>query len=279
MGGRGAKSGVGGGAGSGPAGAASVAAGGGAGGAAGNVSFSNTPQRSTVGSIQGVYQSGYDANGNAAVQKFQAQTDDKTANFLGKVAKTQDYPDDGQYDFYEGNYQQFSLALGLNDKATVVSDAQFDQIVKQNNLQVLYRGERNAAVCDRFMNADYSHTGVGSYGDGFYFSQDRTVANDYAQFKGGSNGRVMKMALSPTARCIDYYDLQAKFSQLSPKLQRSLAKAGNSAVSASYKNRGEAQLALKLGYNVVTNAGWGNDYHYALTRDAFIVSDKIKHRY
>ena len=281
MGGRGAKAGIGG-AGAGPgvaAGGAPVAAAAGGRGVGGGVSFSNQPGQTSQDGIQGVFQPGYDANGNAALQKFQAQTDDKTANFLGKVAKTQDYPDDGQYPFYQGNFQQLSLALGLNDKATVVSDAQFDQIVKQNNLQLLYRGERNSFVCDRFMNANYTHTGVGNFGDGFYFSQYASVANGYAQSKGGAAGRVMKMALSPTARCISYTDLMAKMQSASPKLRRSLKKAGTSANASRYSNGGQAQFALKLGYNVITGVMGFADYHCALTRDAFIVSDKIKHKY
>jgi hypothetical protein len=129
------------------------------------------------------------------------------------------------------------------------------------------------------MNADYSHTGVGNFGDGFYFSQYASVANSYASSKGGSSGRVMKMALSPTARCISYTDLMAKMQSASPKLRRSLAKAGSSAWRSGYSNEGQAQFALKLGYNVITGVMGANDYHFALTRDAFIVSDKVKHRY
>lgn len=223
--------------------------------------------------LQGVYAPGFDDNGNPNVQKWQGQDDEtKAMRYLSRIHNNtnyDDYPD--SYEFYEGDYQKFSLSLGMNDKPQVVSDAQFDQMVKQNNLQVLYRGEAGQTQTDRFMTSDYSHTGVGSYGDGFYFSDQEHVANNYAWTKGGSNGRIERMALAPTARIITYSALMKEYNKLSPQMQRILYKQGHSA-NSPYKNDGEAQLALKLGYNVVT---MGDGYHYALTRNAFIVSDKV----
>ena len=184
------------------------------------------------------------------------------------------------YGFYEGDYQNFTLSLGLNAKPTVLPDAQFNAMVKQHGLQVVYRGDTGAAQIDRFMNSNLSHTGVGSYGDGFYFSDDKSTANSYAASKavraGGqrSDGRILKMALSPNARIIAYDDLRTEMAKAGIKLQSALSKQGRSA-SASYLNDGEAQYALKLGYNVVAGCGYrSSDYHFALTRDAFIVSDK-----
>ena len=234
-------------------------------------------QINTYGSntLQGVYQPGYDNNGNEAVQKWQGQTEDKASKFLAKVSKmdTANYPDG--YDYYDGEYQQFSLALGLDDKPTVMSDAQFEAVVQANGLQKLYRGESGTAAVDRFMNADHSHTGIGSYGDGYYFSEDKSTANSYAASKGGSQGMVMKMALSPTARVIQYQDLRAQMAKNGSNFTKALNYAGTKG-KMSYLNDGEAQMALKMGYNVVT---MGSGYHYALTRDAFIMSDNVKHKY
>lgn len=266
----------------------------------------SAPPSATSGTterLNGVYQPGYDANGNAAVQKWQGQSDDtKASRFLAGVhnnvqmqnydpatgaygsavdAKTGQVLSDG-YGFYQGDYQNFSLALGLNDKPTVISDAQFNRMVKSNGLQVVYRGDTGDAQIDRFMNATYSHTGVGSYGDGFYFSDKKSTANDYAASKAykatgnSSNGRVLKMALSPNARIISYTDLQTAMSKAGASLKSALHKQGHSAQGANYWNSGEAQFALKMGYNVIAGCGYsGSDYHYALTRDAFIVSDKV----
>ena len=227
--------------------------------------------------LQGVYQSGYDAEGNEQVKKWQGQDDDKSASFLSKVSKldTSNY-DDG-YVYYDGEFQQFSLALGLDTRPTVLSDSEFESLVKQNGLQRLYRGESGDAAVDRFMNAEHSHTGIGTYGDGYYFSESASTANAYASSKGGINGRVVKMALAPTARVISYSDLQSRMAQNSSKFRKALDHAGQDNRGGSgYFNNGEAQMALKMGYNVVT---MGNGYHYALTRDAFIVSDNVKHHY
>lgn len=246
-----------------------------------NRGYSGTASKQTTqGSLKGVYEPGYDADGNQAVTKWQGQTEDKATRFLAKVHNDIDYNNypDG-YGFYEGDYQKFSLALGLNAKPQVMPDAQFDKMVAQYGLQTIYRGEAGQAQVDRFMNADYSHTGVGSYGDGFYFSDRASTANDYADYKGGKNGRVMKMALSPTARIITYDALRREMAKAGYAFQSALHKQGHSATS-SYLNEGEAQFAIKLGYNVVSNCGFmGSDYHYALTRDAFIVSDKVKHKW
>lgn len=256
-----------------------------------NASFQNLagqigPAPDGSSSLQGVYAPGWDDNGNPAVQKWQAQDPDKAAKFLAKVHNDVNYSNynDG-FTFYEGDFQKFSLALGMNDKPTVLPDAQFDAMVKANNLQVVYRGEAGQSQVDRFMNADFSHTGIGSYGDGFYFSDDKGVANMYAQKKGGSNGRVFKAVLAPTARIITYDDLVSRMQKdgvysanSGTKLGRALSKQGKSAAAGGgkYLNEGEAQYAMKLGYDVV--AGWGG-YHYAVNRSAFIVSDKVKHHW
>lgn len=244
------------------------------------------PAPNGMSSLQGVYAPGWDDNGNPAVQKWQGQEPDKAARFLAKVHNDVDFAnyDDG-YGFYEGDFQKFSLAMGMDKGPTVLPDAQFDAMVKANNLQVIYRGEAGQSQVDRFMNAPRSHTGIGSYGDGFYFSDDKSVANSYAQMKGGANGRVFKAVLSPTARIITYDDLVSRMQQdgvygpsSGSRLGNALYKQGQSARAsgAKYLNKGQAQYAAKLGYNVV--AGWGG-YHYAIDRSAFIVSDKVKHHW
>jgi len=247
-----------------------------------NSGYQNGPPQKDPGTgLQGVYAPGFDNNGNEQLLKWQGQDDDKSARFLAKVHNSVDLNDpqyaDG-YNYYEGDYQKFSLAMGMNDKPTVLSEAAFDKLVQQNNLQVLYRGEGGQAQADRFMYAENSHTGIGTYGDGFYFSEDKWVANNYARSKGGSAGVVEKMALSPSARIITYNQLMAKMYNSSSDLHAALNKQGKSARAggAQYLNEGEAQYALKLGYNVVT---MGSGYHYACDRSAFIVCKTTKHQY
>ena len=236
------------------------------------------------------FNSGFDDNGNAQVTKWQGQVDDKAARFLSKAnddytfRNGKFYDKNGnvisdQYGFYDGEYQKFSFAMGLNAKPQVMDDAAFDAMVRKNNLQLLYRGESGQNAADRFMNADIGHTGVGNFGDGYYFSTDKDDAIGYARYKSNYNGtgKVETMVLSPTARAIKYSDLEAKFASLSPKLRSALSAAGGSARGSGYGNSGEAQLALKLGYNVVAvDYAGGRTYCYALDRSAFIVKKSLQ---
>ena len=231
---------------------------------------------------------GFDDNGNPQVQKWQGQVDDKAASFLSKVDKDYTYRNgkyydkngneiSDQYGFYDGEYQKFSMALGINAKPQVMDDKAFDAMVAQNGLQKLYRGESGQNAADRFFNADIAHAGVGNFGDGYYFSTDKSDAISYAQAKSGYNGtgKVETMVLSPTARAIKLSDLKGRMNSLSPKFRRALQIAGNSNTSG-YSNAGYAQAALKLGYNVIAIDRGYNTYCVAIDRSAFIVRKSLE---
>lgn len=279
-------------------GASSGASGGGGSIAAGLNANKNQAgyQKGSWNTLQGVHMPGWDDDANPAIQKWQGQTEDKAARFLAKNHNDYQFvpdpndpkgggtyidPNTGQpidtsgYNFYQGDFQRFSLATGLNAKPVVVDEKTFDSIMQQTGGQVLYRGEASQAQCDRFMYADMAHTGVGSFGDGYYFSQDASVANQYAQNKGGSNGRVMKMALLPSARITDLQAVDAGINSSSSRLSGALLKQGRSAVFR-YQNEGQAQMAIRQGYNTVTVS---YDYHYSVTRGVFLVCDKTRHKW
>lgn len=213
-------------------------------------------------------QGDYDGGGNQELIKWQAQDSSKAANYLAKVSKSVDVNDpqyaDG-YQFYDNPYQKMVLAQNLNQPATLLSNKDFNTYVKQTGAEVVYRGVSGQSAKDRMMYAKNSHTGNGIYGDGYYFTPDKSVAKSYG-------GTVMKMALSPTARVIQLSDLQRKMGYLQhTKLASALSKAGHNVGSATRtygSNNGEMQYALKLGYNVIQN---GN-YLVAGTRDAFVIN-------
>ena len=216
----------------------------------------------------GTMQGDYDGGGNPELKKWQAQDDAKSGSYLSKISRDIDVNDpqyaDG-YQFYDNPYQKMVLAQNLNQPATLLSNKDFNTYVKQTGAEVVYRGVSGQSAKDRMMYAKNSHTGNGIYGDGYYFTPDKSVARSYG-------GTVMKMALAPTARVIQYSDLQAKMASLgNSKLARALSKAGHNAGSGSRtygSNNGEMQFALKLGYNVIQN---GN-YLVAGTRDAFVIN-------
>ncbi len=214
-------------------------------------------------------QGDYDNNGNPALIKYQGQEDDKTANFLASTDRTVDFAnyDDG-YSYHDIPLNRLLLRMGVKGGPTVMNDSDFNAYVQQTGQTVMYRGWSGQSAADRFMNAPNNHVGNGIYGDGYYFTPDRGTAKSYS-----GDGTVTKMALSPNARVISYSDLQAKMRATSPRLQSALRHTGTRGSGRTYgSNDGEAQYALKLGYNVVD---MGSGYLYGITADAFVVSRKI----
>ena len=170
--------------------------------------------------------------------------------------------------------------MGLNKGPQVLSEADFDQYVQQTGAEVKYRGVSGTEAADRFMNATNNHVGNGVYGDGHYFTNDYSTADRYgrkaARQKGNSPSSrvVLRMALSPKARVIDYGALQTAMRRAGAKLSTALNRAGSAGTRTYGPNEGEAQFAMRMGYNVIQVAGGQGSYEYALTRDAFVVSKK-----
>lgn len=224
----------------------------------------------TVNGPQWMHQGDYTDENNPALMQYQQKEDDKTANFLAGTDNKIDLNDpayaDG-YVYHDIPLNKLLLRLGVGKGATVLSDSDFDKYVQQSGQQVMYRGWSNKGAADRFVNTTHNHVGNGRYGDGYYFSPDKGTAKAYS-----GDGTVTKMALSPKARVISYSDLVSKMSQASSKLQNSLRKTGGGGSGRTFaSNKGEAQYALKLGYNVIDVGG---GYLYGITNDAFVVSKK-----
>lgn len=225
----------------------------------------------------------YDAGGNPDLIKYQGQDDDKTARFLAKVWNQTDLSQfqDG-YSFYNNSFQKLVLNLGLNAGPTVMDDKDFQDYVKQTGAEVKYRGVSGKDAADRFLFAQFNHVGSGAYGDGHYFSNGFSTAESYGRSaainKGNppSSRKVLQMALSPKASVIDYSTLRSMMYGASSKLQSGLKTAGSKGDNSYGPNQGEAQYALKMGYNVirVSNYAGSGSYEYGLTRDAFVVSKK-----
>lgn len=211
----------------------------------------------------------YTDDNNPALVKYQGQEDDKAARFLAKVWNDTDLnaEDDG-YGFYDNSYQKLVLSLGLNKGPTVLSEADFNQYVQQTGAQVFYRGWSSRNSADRLLNAQKTHTGTGIYGDGLYMTTDRGTASSYG------SAAVTKMALSPMARTVNLSTVRSQIQKVSQRLQTGLQRAGSAGQRSYGPNIGEAQMALKMGYNVVRIDSYSGSYYYALTRDALVVSKK-----
>lgn len=207
---------------------------------------------------------GYTDNNNPALLKWQNQTDGKkVVRYLNRLINTQTPAQDAEgYRYHQSPFQNMVIDQNLNAPAYAkLSSSDFDAYCKANNLTPIYRGWSGAESRDRFMNAATSHTGTGVFGEGYYFG-DKITAQSYA----GPRGAMTAAALSPNARVVDHQVLKnmLQHSRLKGQFKRSGVTPG-----PYMNNHGEAQAALKRGYNVIRTP-WS---YVVLTRDALVVRE------
>ena len=203
----------------------------------------------------------YTDNNNPALVKWQNQTDDnKVAAYLAKLGKTATPGQDSEgIPYHQSPFQNMVINQNLNAPVFAkLSDTDFATYCRQNGLTPFYRGWSGTASQQRFENAKASHTGTGRYGEGFYFGSQITAS--------GYGSATTVAALSPKARVVDLATVQSALSKLSPRT-RSAFKHSGVTNSSFQNNSGEAQMALKMGYNVI-RTGWS---YVVLTRDAVVI--------
>lgn len=202
--------------------------------------------------------------GNPALVKWQGQTDeDKMARYLAKLGKAQTPAQDAEgYAYYQSPFQNMVIDQGLNAPVFAkLSASDFATYCAQNGLTPIFRGWQGGASSKaRFEDAQMSHTGTGMYGEGFYFGSQSTAS-------GYSGGATTVAALSPNARVVDLNTVRNAISGLGSRAQSAFHKSGYIPNSQFSPNQGDAQMALKLGYNVIRT-----DWSYVvLTRDAVVI--------
>lgn len=208
----------------------------------------------------------YTDDNNPELVKWQGQEEGKSARYLSKIDNNTDLAQIQQntgdkWSFYDNPFQKMVLNMGLNKSATALSEADFQKYVQQSGATVLYRGWSGQDSADRFNNSPNSHTGNGINGDGYYFATDKSTARSYGGFG-------MKAALSPNARVVSVNAVNAEIARQGTNFQKSLQYAGSKGTRTYGSNIGQAQMALKMGFNVI-DAGWAV---IPLTRDALVVS-------
>jgi hypothetical protein len=203
----------------------------------------------------------YTANNNPALMKWQSQNDDqKVANYLAKLGKQATPGQDAEgYTYHQSPFQNMVIDQNLNAPVfATLNSSDFAKYCQQNGLTPFYRGWSGKSSRDRFENATASHTGTGIYGEGYYFG-DKATARGY-----GSVTTVA--ALSPQARVVDLDVVRKQINAQSARTKAAFNKSGHTN-SRFGDNSGEAQMALKMGYNVIRT-----DWSYVvLTRDAVVI--------
>lgn len=264
-------------------------------GAHSGLSFTASGNYGGYGSLAGIIQAGqdaaksnwninynpnkhgdYDDGGNPALVKYQQQEDDKTANFLAGTDRNIDLSDpqysDG-YVYHDLPLNKLLARLSVKSGPTVMNNSDFNAYLQQTGQQACWRGWSSRDSAQRFLNTTNNHVGNGVMGDGYYFSPNKSTALNFTTHYSMGNGEMMRLALSPKARVIDLGTLRQAMAQTSPRLQSALSKAGRGGSGRTFgANNGEAQFALKMGYNVI----WNGNYAVAITNDALVACSNLK---
>lgn len=155
--------------------------------------------------------------------------------------------------------QRISYQMGMCETPQVVCKEEFDDFVKQNKAEVIYRGveatnEISAEQMQRQMLYDTEGTyyGGGIYGDGLYFSTSKETADCY-----GETGTVTKCALRPDAKVYKY---------------------DNADRNAWEEVGGETAdvYALVKGYDAIRVNKGSEDYLVILNRAALVAEDPME---
>lgn len=156
--------------------------------------------------------------------------------------------------------------LGINNKPTVVSDAQLDAMQGREIFRTVYEQgtmppPSSDAILDQIRNGDYtqmSGRGGSYHGRALYFATDFTDSTAYGQ--GEQNAMVMRAKINPTAKIVSETNL---YNQMR-------SKGFNPKTSSSYDN--VALYAVSQGID-----GWySSTYTMMVNRGALTASSQNK---
>lgn len=255
MGGRGAKS--------------SIGGVGGAGGASG--AGANNTNQQPVKTDDTQVASAFSANYN----QFMAMSDDDKADFISANIK-QGVP----AHLAQNDFQRFVYNSGLNEKPDVVSDATLNTMTgtevfrtvnnvydKKNDIS--YNADQIAKQVMAGRVTRVSDNGGSVYGRGIYFADSYSGSTSYGNTKGDvKKTAVVRAKLNNNAKPIDYSQASkgAKNEIASgSKLGRTLSRCDSDSRASIY--------AMAKGYNVITS---GHGYFNVLNRNAITMSSDIR---
>ena len=216
--------------------------------------------------------------GNTSLAQFQQMNDQQTVAYLNGLKNNVHMPPSAELP--DSDTQRAFYDLGVNDKPRVVSDAQF----KAMRGETLYRGvtentDNNGTVmataksiANSTMYGEYSRIGGGVYGDGYYFSNSKSLANSYAGHKGSTaKSAVMRTKLDTSkVKAIDSNTLESRFYRESRAVQRAyqnMSETGNWAAGHL------GVYALQKGYNAIKVPSRG--ITVVLDRGIMVMSDNV----
>lgn len=235
--------------------------------------------------LQGQPQTNNVTESNSDWDAYRALNDADASAFVDALSgssRNRNDPDNGEMN-PTSSLQALVHKLNLHGKPTVLSDADFDNRLKNDALDgyELYRGfgyQPDSGVIDAFKNGNTTYIGDGIHGGGIYFTTRKRYASHY--FSGDANNATVTAFIDKNkARVIDENVLRNQFSSLPPSLKRQY-----SGISGDIDD-GISNYALHQGYNVIRAVGGNSrgkhntstgDFYVALTRDIFVVRQTTK---
>ena len=199
--------------------------------------------------------------------------DDKTLHdFLINVQNT-DLPP-----FLNANRhtQRMVYALGMNDKPEIVSDKEFQKLVKSGKT-VMYRTVNDTQtltaddICDMFTDGDLTYLGDGVHGDGLYFSDNLRGSKMY----GHTNPKTIGAVFNGKAKPISETNLRSLYDQFiktHPQARKAFGFARNHSTHDSF-----SQFALSQGYNIITSRQSSNETYYTILDRSVLTMTKKRY--
>lgn len=161
---------------------------------------------------------------------------------------------------------------GFDGKPRLVSSEEMDALI-ENGWSESFRGLTDKKFTNQFREGDL-YAGFGVYGNGTYSAYGGEKALDIARGYAGVDGGVMRIALSPDAKVIDYRDLYALYDDdWYDKMSEQISEA-----TGDVKKQLQAELQLKssmdksailLGYDAIRVPH--EQYYVILNRTALAV--------
>lgn len=165
-------------------------------------------------------------------------------------------------------YSAFQAYLDdFNDyqKPEVLSDEVFDDYVRANGLETIYRGVKGQEsitaedMLNSFKYGEKYYTGQGCYGDGTYFGP-HDVALSYSK-SSDYDGAIMRSAIKRNAKIISY---DALYAEMRSKYGKSVI-LHNNKISAYGRSRGYDVISAVDDYS-------GDTYFNVINRGALVIS-------
>jgi hypothetical protein len=130
------------------------------------------------------------------------------------------YEPDSDYSHSDQTLAAIYTAQGFHAKPQVVDQDEFDGMAQRGEIVPLYRGVQSLRsdpdeatadqIADDFRNGDIHYAGFGVYGNGTYASPSAHMAYDYGKTTSTRDGHLLRMALRPDARVVDFEQLRAE---------------------------------------------------------------------